>query len=290
MKRKLLFACLTVLSAVVVTDGVWNQALTDPDGSPAACTGNPADNSGKTCAQSGCHTGNSVSPMTGWITWDGPSSNEYTPGATYNITCTATQSGIVRFGFEASVFDAAGAMSGTMAITNSSQTWMRSLGAKKYITHTLAGNSGSTTKSWTFQWTAPSAGKGSAAVYAAFNCANNNGSDTGDKIYTSVLVLTEATNVSVQDIENNQQIGLQVYPQPFRDEANVSFELSQTEQVSVELYNLAGQKVGDVFDGVMQAGTQRVQIERQRYNLQSGVYFVHMMVGNTAYVQRTMVY
>ncbi|MBC7412670.1 MAG: T9SS type A sorting domain-containing protein, partial [Bacteroidia bacterium] len=45
------------------------------------------------------------------------------------------------------------------------------------------------TKSWSFDWTAPATNIGSVTFYGAFNGSNNNGSSTGDIIYTTTLVV-----------------------------------------------------------------------------------------------------
>lgn len=49
-------------------------------------------------------------------------------------------------------------------------------------------------RSWEFDWTAPSAGTGPVRFYAAGNAANNDGSDNGDRIYTSNLAVAEASS------------------------------------------------------------------------------------------------
>jgi hypothetical protein len=67
-------------------------------------------------------------------------------------------------------------------------------GSGKYMTHTSAGTAQTATNSrtWTFQWTAPTAGTGTVTVYAAMNATNSSNSSSGDLIYSSSLVIPEA--------------------------------------------------------------------------------------------------
>jgi hypothetical protein len=49
------------------------------------------------------------------------------------------------------------------------------------------------TITWNFQWTAPAAGTGPVTFYVASNAANNNGSTSGDEIYTDSYTLLESS-------------------------------------------------------------------------------------------------
>ncbi|MCX6639202.1 MAG: S8 family serine peptidase [bacterium] len=61
------------------------------------------------------------------------------------------------------------------------------------------------------------------------------------------------------------------YPNPFNATTVIPLELPQRSQVKIELYNLCGQKVAIVFDGVKSAGVAKFNY--QATNLASGVYF-----------------
>src|SRR6185436_7418712 len=84
-----------------------------------------------------------------------------------------------------------GILLGTLIITNTVETQL--VGANKYVTHKFAGTSGSGSRTWNFNWTAPVAGTGNVTFYGAFNCANNSGNSAGDTIYKSTLVVSECT-------------------------------------------------------------------------------------------------
>lgn len=81
-------------------------------------------------------------------------------------------------------------------------------GSGKYITHTVVTTqTGTNSRTWTFQWTAPAAGTGTVTFYAAMNATNSSNSSAGDMIYSSNLVLAEApTTLSI----NSSGAGMQL--------------------------------------------------------------------------------
>ncbi len=187
MKFKIIIASVIVLLGFIVINN-FDFAFGNVAGAPTGATGSPGDGPSNTCARSGCHTGTAVTNQNNWITSNIPAAG-YTPGQTYTITATATYAGRQRFGFEISPQDLSGNYIGTLAVTASTLTQIT---GTKYITHKSAGTSGSGSDTWSFNWTAPSAGTGAFTFYGAFNCANNNNSSSGDIIYTSTLPVNEA--------------------------------------------------------------------------------------------------
>jgi PKD repeat protein len=157
------------------------SVFTNSGGPPLANTAAPGDGN---CT--GCHSGSLITSGTDWnnfsITSTIPGTG-YVPGTTYTITITHTVSGISRWGFQATVLNSSNAMAGTIINTNTSQMGTGTSGGKTYISHNSGGNSGSGTRTWTFDWTAPNPGVGTITVYAVVNAANNNSSTSGDQIY-----------------------------------------------------------------------------------------------------------
>ncbi|MBS1787751.1 MAG: hypothetical protein JST85_08520 [Acidobacteria bacterium] len=163
--------------------------VTGPD---PARTGAPGE---QTCAMSGCHVGNNnVNTGGGTLTIAGLPSN-YSLGQSVDVTVTLALSGRTRFGFEVTAIDDQGRQAGTLTVTNSQRTQLTipavvAGNPRQYITHREAGTLSANQNSWTFRWTPPAQSVGRITFYAAGNAANNNGSESGDLIYT--------TSVSVQ--------------------------------------------------------------------------------------------
>ena len=200
-------------------------------GASIVSAGDPASGN-KTCAASGCHLGTpiveadmitSTIPITGYIA-----------DTTYTISATVTRFGHSKFGFEVSPQNSNGDLMGTLTATNINTQLVSS---DKYITHTSTGTSGTDTRTWTFDWTAPSTGSGDVTFYGAFNATNSNGQTSGDTILTSTTVVSEdmSTPTSISEVASENQIT--VYPNPVVDNFYVT---SSTAIVSMNIVDLSG--------------------------------------------------
>jgi len=69
----------------------------------------------------------------------------------------------------------------------------------------------------------------------------------------------------------------QNYPNPFNPSTAIKFSLSIAEDVQIEVYNVAGQKVKTLLNQKMRAGTHKVEFNGS--NLASGVYFYQIQAG-----------
>jgi flagellar hook assembly protein FlgD len=81
---------------------------------------------------------------------------------------------------------------------------------------------------------------------------------------------------------------LWAYPNPFNPSATISFNLARPQQVSVRVYNIMGQAVATVFDGIGQAGENIFVWDGRNLTGQqvaAGVYFCHL---RTAESQQTL--
>ncbi len=167
-----------------------------------------------------CHNSSATSSLTTTIQLlsGGTPVTTYTPGASYTIRITAsnsTGSFLPGFGYQVSVVkDVSGTISnaGTMTapagghtatVGSSSITVVEHTGSQSPSTGT--GTSGTTTYSRDIPWTAPSAGTGCATIYGVINAVNNDGSaSSSDKwnntsltIYEAVAAITGSSNVCV---------------------------------------------------------------------------------------------
>lgn len=256
---------MSAIALALVLD--TTSTFSNPSGAPAGCSSSPSD--GATCATSGCHSG-TASAKDGMITSNIPVTG-YTPGSTYAITVSITQSGIQTWGFQCSPQNTSGVRIGTLAITNSTQTKL--VGSSTYVTHKSAGTSGSGSKSWSFNWTAPTAGTGSVPFYASVMAANSNGGTSGDQVYYDTYIVNEDFSTGVA--KTAESVKFSVFPNPVEGNSmNISFSSKAGDVSKINLLNMNGGIVHSSFYTATVAGDQLVNVAIE--DLAKGVYLIQV--------------
>ena len=69
---------------------------------------------------------------------------------------------------------------------------------------------------------------------------------------------------------NGSDLILSSIPNPFRDNATVTYNLPESGKVSLDIYNMLGEKVNTLLDEVQSAGNQSIKIDSRM--LPPGVY------------------
>lgn len=231
--KKTLFAATVIAIGIIFADHT-SVAEGNVAGAPIGKTGSPGDASNCT----GCHAG-VASTTAGLITSSVPVTG-YIPGTTYTITATITASGINKFGFEASPQNGSGTQKGTLVVTNATETKLLGTTAK-YITHKSAGTSGTGSKTWTFDWVAPAAGNGNVTMYGAFVAANGNGTNTGDQVFLSSLLIAEDLTAGIAGVDNEN--GIVLYPNPANEKMFLKLSDADKKIVSIQLTDITGKSI-----------------------------------------------
>ena len=103
---------------------------------------------------------------------------------------------------------------------------------------------------------------------------------------------TEITTVPGEDVFFEFQEGIThttmntAYPNPFNPTTTVSFELAQASDVTINVYNVKGQKVTQLVNGHFEKGTHPVTWNANEQA--SGVYFLRMQTENTTSTQKVI--
>ena len=156
-------------------------------GPPNGRAGEPPSRA--TCITGGCHNSYDLNSGDGSFSIDNVP-DFYAPGVTYNITVSLSDPGQSRWGFELTVLDENNQGAGTVVITDNTNTQLTDNAGTNpdYVKQTRTGTFSGTRDgpvTWTFDWTAPSTDVGEVTFYATGNAANNNGSTSGDYVYTT---------------------------------------------------------------------------------------------------------
>ncbi|MBI1286270.1 MAG: T9SS type A sorting domain-containing protein [Flavobacteriales bacterium] len=276
MKKKITLVLSVLLMAGLVYDANFRMAHTNPNAAPAGNTGSPGDN-GHTCARSGCHSGG-PSPTNQTVTLTGIPSNGYVGGQTYNMTITMSNGGSV-FGFSLSPQTQQGALVGSLTASGAGTTLN---GGSKYLTQTFNGIFGSGgSKTYTFDWTAPTAGTGSVTFYGSFNFANGNGGTSGDVILPQTFTFNEMSSVGIT--ESNIK-SLTVYPNPVVDELHIAAR-DVDDEILVTMFDVQGRKVIEEKHN----GKADIKIDVRSKSLNTGVYFVKLETGGKSTIKKLLV-
>lgn len=70
---------------------------------------------------------------------------------------------------------------------------------------------------------------------------------------------------------------LKVSPNPTNNAATLSFTLTSPSQVVIDLYNVEGRKVGNIHQGLLQAGKNEIRMQLDNYS--PGMYLVSISDG-----------
>ena len=233
--KKTIISSLVLAVGTICISDLLSPAHSNAGGAPIGKTGSPGD--GSNCT--GCHSGVATTSA-GLITSNVPVTG-YIPGNTYTITATIAVAGINKFGFEISPQGTTATQKGTLVVTNATETKLVGTTAK-YITHKSTGTAGTGSKTWTFDWIAPAAGSGNAILYGAFNAANGNGTNSGDQIFLSSLLIQENLSTGISEMVNNSDHWV-IYPNPCKEQLTISSILPENENYNLEIVDVTGKQM-----------------------------------------------
>jgi hypothetical protein len=132
-------------------------------------------------------------------------------------------------------------------------------------------------------------GEGSSVItldYACMGCHIEIGEDINmaeladfaENIHTS-----HASAVEPNEVPQTIRIA-SVYPNPFNPTTTISFSTDLAYVVDIDVYDLAGNKVMDLYHNPTHAGNHEVEFNAE--TLSSGVYMIHLTGGNESVVEK----
>lgn len=90
--------------------------------------------------------------------------------------------------------------------------------------------------------------------------------------YVWALEVSAATTVGLNEIVTKDYAITDAYPNPFSEQSIFRLKINQSQQITIDVLNLLGQKVMNIYDGKMEANVQQ-EITIQRIGLPPGIYF-----------------
>ena len=108
-----------------------------------------------------------------------------------------------------------------------------------------------------------------------------------------VAVLASGEVISLSDVtstpasEQPREFSLeQNYPNPFNPSTSIRFSLPEAGEVNLSVYNVQGQRVATLTDGLRSAGTHQIRFDAG--NLASGVYLYRLQTESTTLTRKMM--
>jgi hypothetical protein len=261
MLNRLSFILSSALLVLLLASGAQN------DDGRAGRTGSPGET---TCVNS-CHNTFALNSGTGSVVLTAANMPnwEYEPGITYQVTATVSLTGSVLFGIGLECLTSAGSNAGSLSITDPASTQLLNVtvggNSRRNLVHTLGGGSGTGSKAFTFNWTAPSTNIGDVTFYFAGNASNNNGMGSGDRIYSGSQLVTPSLTTGVGEAVSTSPLA--VFPNPSTGRFQV--ELGGQE-VPYRILDLGGRSVQQ---GVFNATLNTIDLSSE----QEGVYLLQLL-------------
>ena len=111
--------------------------------------------------------------------------------------------------------------------------------------------------------------------------------DLNGAVQYSQAVLVNVSLTAVAEAAPREFQLMQNYPNPFNPTTMVKFSVPATGQASMKVYNMVGQEVVTLFDGVAEAG-RYYAVPFNAADLASGVYFYRLVTEKKTDVRRMM--
>ena len=241
MKKYVLLSFAAFLA--VITLSSYEQGISNYKD----CTGGTGSATSCGTSASGCHSSSVSSNLVlsiiltddkGVIVSDG----KYIPEKYYRVTLRgmlSSGSSYPYFGFQ---FTTAKVNDGQFTLLNNYQKWLV-VNQSYFIEHSTpipAQNNG--TKFETdFFWQAPPAGAGTITFYCTMLAADGNGFASNDIDRNTYSSFMETLPTAVTDLSKDAAIS--TYPNPAKDNINLSINTKQFGEYGITVFNLSGQKI-----------------------------------------------
>ncbi|MBA3898857.1 MAG: T9SS type A sorting domain-containing protein [Bacteroidetes bacterium] len=125
-------------------------------------------------------------------------------------------------------------------------------------------------------------------IKSNFRLKFNFTSGNGNNIYIDDVKITDPT-VGIEKVSSNLK-NLNIYPNPFANEAMVEFSLSQTEPVQMSITDMLGKEfIMLPSSAILQAGVHNFRINKSEMNLSPGIYFLKVISDGKPIVKKLII-
>jgi hypothetical protein len=162
------------------------------------------------------------------------------------------------------------------------------------VTFTASPTNGGTSP--TYQWKVNANNVGTNSPTYTTNTLTNGQVVTCMMTLTSAPACTNLVTVTSNPLTVNcvtsgvvspANLNLQVHPNPANQNAVISFYLGATVRISLDVFNIGGQQIAVIKDGVLNSGNQTIPLNTEK--LVAGVYFIRLRTVNYSTAKKLVV-
>lgn len=92
--------------------------------------------------------------------------------------------------------------------------------------------------------------------------------------------------VSSPEFTLNSSVSMQTYPNPFRNELNVSFKLEEASEINLEINNVDGKLIKQLKSKFFSPGIKEIRLSADEINMQPGMFILSLSVKNSGGILR----
>ena len=120
-----------------------------------------------------------------------------------------------------------------------------------------------------------------------FNIESQNGSLTLNPNQKILLSIVDNNALDNEHITNPVNFEIErAYPNPFNPEINFDINMKSREYINIDIYNLKGQQINNIFNGFLNKGTHSFNWNAANYA--TGLYIIKVAKGNNVLTQKIM--
>ncbi len=125
-------------------------------------------------------------------------------------------------------------------------------------------------------------------IYLAFplETAANESSFDETLEYAHSFFSGALTNVNSDNLKADNFILYNNFPNPFNPSTTLSFFLSVDSDVKINLYDISGSRVAEIYNGKLEEGNHKFEFKDQK--ISSGIYFANYLINDKLYSQKIM--
>jgi hypothetical protein len=111
-------------------------------------------------------------------------------------------------------------------------------------------------------------------------------SNYGNNLYIDNINIETSMATGVNEVSSIAN-SLNVYPNPFTNEATVEFALAESDIVNITMHNVLGETVSSTVYGSMNTGEHSIKLDGS--NLDAGIYFITLNAGQNKITKKVII-